>query len=65
MTPSHSSSLSEQSRIAMCRPLISVSVWQPALARHACFAGRLEPHDAAAYFGTLALHVEAVVDVPA
>ena len=58
------SSPSEQSYIATRRLLISLSMWPPALARYACFAARLEPHNVADRFGVLALHVEAVVDVP-
>ena len=49
----------------MRRLLIGVSAWLPALACHTRFVAGLEPHDMAARFGTLALHVETVVDVPA
>jgi hypothetical protein len=57
-------------RISVRRPLIGVSAWPPALARRARFAAGLEPRgieprDAAARFGALAPHVEAVVDAPA
>ncbi len=56
--------------IAARRPLVGVSAWPPALARRVRFAAGLEPRgteprDAAARFGALAPHVEAVVDAPA
>jgi hypothetical protein len=57
-------------RIAARRRLVGVSAWPPALARRARFAAGLdsrgvEPRDAAARFGALAPHGEAVVDAPA
>jgi hypothetical protein len=51
--------------IAARRPLVGVSAWPPALARRARFAAGLDPRDAAARFGALEPHVEAVVDAPA
>ena len=58
-----------QPGIAARRPLVGVSAWPLALARRVRFAAGLEPRgieprDAAARFGALEPHVEAVVDAP-
>ena len=55
----------EEKRVGVGSECNSVSAWPPALACRIHFAARLEPRNTTACFGTLAPHVDVVVDAPA